>query len=84
MKKCLALLKTHTCTGYDVTSKAGIKPAVFKAKPECYLKQFWEEPLSEPTMQQAETYLIQVIIDYKSSCGTFDKLRYKIYILTEK
>lgn len=67
-----------------MTSKTGIKPAAFKAKPECYLKQFWEEPLSEPTMQQAETYLIQVIIDYKSSCGTFDKLRYKIYILKKK
>ena len=55
----------------------------FKAKSECYLKHFWEEPLSEPTMQQAELYLIKVVIDYKSTCRTFDELRYKIYTSKE-
>jgi len=75
------IVKAHILTGSDVTSKVGTKAAALKAQPERYLQDFGENTFATDLVQ-AEKYLVNVV-HAKSTCATFDKLRYNIYTSTQ-
>ena len=76
------ILKAHILTGSDVTSKVGTKTAALKAQPERYLQDFGENTFVTDLVQ-AEKYLVNVV-HAKSTCATFDELRYNIYTSKNK
>ena len=77
------MLKVYILTGCDVTSKIGTKVSAVASKPEKYLDNFGIEPLRDSGLVCTEKYLVRVITP-KSSCETFDDLRYEIYKTKEK
>jgi len=80
--KLRMILKAHILTGSDVTFKVGTKAAALKAQPERYLQDFGENTFATDLFQ-AEKYLVNVF-EAKSTCATFDELRYNIYTSKNK
>ena len=80
--KLRMILKAHILTGSDVTFKVGTKAAALKAQPERYLQDFGENTFVTDLVQ-AEKYLVNVV-QAKSTCATFDELRYNIYTSKNK
>ena len=80
---CSVIIKAHTLTGCDITSKIGTKVAALKCKPEKYLMTTFGDIDDNLSYRNAEQYLAKVMYS-SSNCTTFDELRYKIYTSKKK
>ena len=79
---CLVLVKAHVLTGYDVTSRIGIKLTAMQCNPIVDLTGLAERAeLPETEIAQVEEYLVRVWAGARSkpSAKTFDQLRLQIH-----